>query len=82
MTIKQITKKLEAAGLSLKHIEVRKGEIEVWTGNFNSTKRLVNKIGKILGWGGFSCAYGGWVMRPTSMVEMGSYSDKTSRWHY
>lgn len=83
MTAKQITKKLEAAGINTsKHLEIRKGEIEIWTGNLISTERLMNKISKSLGWGGFKCGYGGWVLQVARQVEMGSYSDKSSRWHY
>lgn len=82
MTVKQITKKLEAAGIASKYIEIRKGEIEIWTGDRNSTERLMNKISKAMGWGGFSCGYGGWVLQAQSAADMGSYSDKSSRWHY
>jgi hypothetical protein len=82
MTAKQITTKLEAAGISMKGIEVRRDELEIWTGNMNSTERLMNKISKALGWSGYRCGYGGWVLRAGYKVDTASYCDKSSRIHY
>ena len=67
-------RKLRKAGFS-RHIDdgriVIKGihEVEVYVTdsdgdhNYTGTKVLANAVSRVLEWGGFSCAWGGWVLQ-------------------
>jgi len=87
MTRTQIAKALKNANISTDGVEIRKDEIEICvntkSGEFSQrlTEAKMNKIAKALGWGGYRCGYGGWVLQATT-IDMGEYNDKSSRWHY
>ena len=83
-----ITRKIEKAGITLKGITVNSTkEVEVSvTGrdggvSYDATQRKAYKVMKVLGWGGYRCGHGGWVIQKDSR-SMGDYMDKASRWHY
>jgi hypothetical protein len=67
MTAKQITKKLQNAGISLDGLSISRDEVEVCIKNQNGevstakTLATMRKINRTLGFGSFRCAYGGWV---------------------
>lgn len=69
MTTKQITKKLMNAGLNLDNLTIGRDEVEVRVADIDgdckdaATRTLKNKVARTLGWGGFRCGHGGWVLR-------------------
>jgi hypothetical protein len=88
MTAKQITKKIVDAKISLANITIAKNSIEVFIpsphGNYadsGKTKKLASKLCKLLGFGGYSCAHGGWVLE-ASPINMGDWNDRSSKHHY
>lgn len=86
MTINQITKKLQAANIALTGIEIKKDEVEIYvktkSGEFSQhlTEVKNNKVAKVLGWGGYKCGYGAWVLN--SAYRMDNNDGKASRMHY
>lgn len=86
MTINQITKKLQAANIDLTGIEIKKDEIEIYvktkSGEFSQrlTEAKNNKVAKTLGWGGYKCGYGAWVLSPLYRID--NNEGKASRIHY
>lgn len=87
MTRNQIIKKLVEAKVEMTTVTVRKGEIEIYAttkaGEFSDRKTRIemNKAARVLGWGGYRCGYGAWVLQERH-VDMGDWNDKSSRWHY
>lgn len=77
MTVNQIIKKLQKAGIDLSNLKIERDSVEVCVdyreidnnvhkyGDCNETKtrRLANKVSKILGWkSGFPTAYGAQIL--------------------
>lgn len=87
MTANQIIKKLNAANIDTAGIEIKRDEVEIYVktkgGEFSQrlTEAKMNKVSKLLGWSGYKSGYGAWVLR-VKTVEMGSFNDKGSRYHY
>lgn len=88
MTTKQIFKKLEAANITTAHLTISKNEVEVFIpsphgqwADSSKTKTLARKICKVLGFGGYSCAHGGWVLEP-SPLSLGDWNDRSSIHHF
>ena len=87
MNANRITKVLQNSGIELDGLTITNNEVEVYVTKKNGefSRRLteikVNKIAKVLGFGGFSCAYGGWVLREGYRVD-GDWMDRTSACHY
>lgn len=46
------------------------------------TKEVVNLIVQTLGWGGFRCGWGGWVLRADYRPTQGDWNDPESEHHY
>jgi hypothetical protein len=87
MTANQITKKLQAAGIDMNAVTISRDEVEVYATNKNGefseskTESIVKNICKTLGFGGFRCQHGGWVLQANYETQ-GDYDDKNSKWHY
>jgi len=79
MTIKQITKKLEAAGIKTEGLEISRDCVDVWAGD--KSIRIARKVAKTLGWSSISSNGSHAWTQPTS-VDMGEYNNPSSRWHY
>jgi hypothetical protein len=92
-TTKQITKRLEKAGISLNGLEIEKNQIEVCidyvenngTGSCNSNKtaKVVKQIQKLMPEfnGGFSTAYGATILQ-IGYVSKGDWNNTNSAHHY
>ena len=81
-------RKLTKAGISMKGVTIiSTSEVEVAVigrggeVSENATRRQVSKVGKALGYGGFRCGHGGWVLRK-GYRSQGDFNDKSSAWHY
>jgi hypothetical protein len=87
MTARQITKKLTVAGIDLTHLTIDRDEVTVYVTDadgdrdYDATAALKDQVCEALGFGGFRCAYGAWVLQ-ANPIEMGDWMDKGSRWHY
>ena len=86
MTIKRIEKALTDAGISLEGLTISTNEVEVYCttkGQYSrrKTESQLKKVGKALGWGGYRCATGAWVLQK-DYQDMGDWNDRSSRWHY
>lgn len=87
MTANQIIKRLTKAGIDTTGIEkLGKDEIEIWTGDADSTEKLKKKVLKevCLGGdkiGGYKTGYGAWVLS-SGYQDRGDWNDRTSAWHY
>lgn len=88
MTPKRIEKALAEAGISLDGLTINQNEVEIYvcnkrSGNFSreKTEKKTKAIAKLLGWGGFSCASGAWVLQK-GYRDMGDWNDRSSKWHY
>jgi hypothetical protein len=96
MTPLQITKALIAGGVSENdienHINISRDEVEVYVGgnglkpasfdSFEATEELSTKVGEVLGWGGFKCGYGGWVLQNGYRANTQDYCDQSNPIHY
>jgi len=49
--------------------------------DYGATDDTFNEVTKLLGWGGFSTGYGGWILKQ-NFQDLGDWNDKSSRWHY
>jgi len=87
MTRNQITKKLEKANISTDGLEITTDEVEVYVsrkdGEFSQrlTDIKAEKVSNALGFGGYQCQHGGWVLQ-NNYKSKGEYSDPSSAWHY
>ena len=75
MTTNQIVKKLQAANIDLTGIEIKKDEVEIYVntqkGEFSNRMIEVkmNKVAKALGWGGYKCGCGAWVLNASYKMD-------------
>ena len=75
MTANQITKKLNAANIETAGIEIRRNEVEIYVttkaGEFSKrlTEVKMGKVAKALGWGGYKCGYGAWVLSSSYKMD-------------
>lgn len=82
-----IARKLTAAGINLESVTIRSTrEVEVAVMvngecDRSKTERVRRQVAKALGWGGFRCAWGGWVLRK-GYAAAGDWNDRASRCHY
>lgn len=82
MTANQIIKKLAKAGIDLTHIEkASKDEIEIWTGDADSSEELMQQVLSVVSLGGYRSGFGSWTLREGYQGQ-GDYNDTSSRWHY
>jgi hypothetical protein len=69
MTARQIGKKLAAAGIGDAGLAIGRDEVEVCVVDADgdcdreATRRKADRVRRALGWGGYSCGHGGWVVR-------------------
>ena len=88
MTVKRISKVLLANGKNPADFKIKNNEIEVAAYDqdgdidFDATELLKNQISDILGWGGFGCAWGGWVLQAGYACDSRDYNDLSSTMHY
>lgn len=86
-TVRQITKQLKEAGIDTANIKINRDEVEIYVetkaGEYSRrlTDALMNKVSKVLHWGGYRCGWGAWVLE-ANYQDPGDWNDKTSRWHY
>ncbi len=78
MTPKQITRKLTNAGFPMDAlVEINRDEVVIGYAtegvvelqDRERTEQAVTVAEEILGWGGFSCAWGGWVLKAGYQVD-------------
>lgn len=68
-------------------ITTRRDEVEVYVVDedddidYDKTDELKDRVHELLGWGGFRCIYGGWVLQ-ANYQSPGDWNDKSSQWHY
>ena len=89
MTPRQITRKLEKANFNMAAaVEIGRDEITIGVLAANNecdreaTEAALDHATEILGWGGFSCAWGGWVLRAGYQSHGYDYNDPASPDHY
>lgn len=69
-------------------IEFSTDEVEVYvkesdgTTDYDATEALSDRVGKVLGWGGFRCGYGAWVLSGSYRASGADYCDKSNPCHY
>lgn len=78
MTSKQILRKLAAAGFPMDAV-IESGRDTITIGYLTDgvveladrdrTEQAMTVASELLGWGGFSCAYGGWVLKAGYEVD-------------
>lgn len=87
MTKTQITKLLKENGISLDGLTVKSNEVEVYCttvkGEFSKIKTdsKMKKVSKVLGFGGFMCGYGAWILSGNYQSN-GDWNNPASKWHY
>lgn len=89
MKTKQIINLLSKAGINTDSLTISNSEVEVFVpsaanpnhADYDKTRRLVRKVSKVLGFGGFSCAHGGWVLSPDT-IDRGDWNNRSSLHHY
>lgn len=75
-------------GEELDSIEFSKDEVEVMVVDgdkdvdYEATDTLSDRVSAVLGWGGFKCGYGAWVLRNDYVVNTQDYGDKSNPMHY
>jgi hypothetical protein len=61
---KTLSQEIDDGKILIKH--TRSVEIHVTDSDgdtdYDATDRLVEKVAKVLGWGGYMCGWGGWVL--------------------
>jgi hypothetical protein len=90
MTSRQIKKALEAADIPLDYIKISNREVEIFipsefdseVADFDATEDLMDRVQKVLHWGGHRCGYGAWVLREGYVVDERDFCDKASCIHY
>jgi hypothetical protein len=82
MTANQIIKKIAKAGIDTTNIvKTGKAEIEIWTGDADTSEELMQQVINVVSLGGFRTGFGGWVLRE-NYEDNGDWNDPASRWHY
>jgi hypothetical protein len=72
----------------LNSIEFSKDGVEIMVVDFNkdvdydATESLTDRVRAVLGWGGFKCGYGGWVLSADHVSNTQDYCDKSNPIHY
>lgn len=75
-------------GEELDSIEFSKDEVEVMVVDANkdvdydATEFLSERVRVVLGWGGFKCGYGAWVLSNGHVSNTQDYCDKSNPIHY
>jgi len=91
MTPRQIRNLLVQNGFveaELACVEFSKDEVEVYvteddgTTDYDATEALSDRVGKVLGWGGFRCGYGAWVLSSSYRASGTDYCDPSNPCHY
>lgn len=62
MTRKQIARKLEENGIVYGYKLISNQQLETTLPDFDAAEKLSNRIGTVLGWGGYRCGHGSWVL--------------------
>ncbi len=75
-------------GEELDSIKFSKDEVEVMVVgidedvDYDATDTLSDRVGTVLGWGGFRCGYGAWVLSGDYRSSTQDYCDKSNPIHY
>jgi len=75
-------------GEEMDSIEFLKDEVEVMVvdGNkdvdYDATDTLSSRVGTVLGWSGYRCGYGAWVLSRDYRASGLDYCDKSNSVHY
>lgn len=76
-----VEEELACIGFSTDEVEVYVTESD-GTLDYDATEALSNRVGKVLGWGGFRCGYGAWVLSGSYRASNKDYCDPSSPIHY
>lgn len=76
MTKNQIEKKLSASNIDLSFVEISRNEVEIMVpeadgteADWDRSEELSDEVSGILGWGGFRCGYGAWILQNGYRVQ-------------
>ena len=86
MTSRQITKKLEKAGISLDGLTIERDQVEIYIEqdgicDYDKTEKKEREVNSVLKWGGFKAGYGSWILQ-ANYESLGDWNDVSSRHHY
>jgi len=91
MTPRQIRNELVQNGFvggELGSIEFNRDEVEVYvvdadgSNDYDATDILKDRVCSVLGWGGFRCGHGGWVLSKGYRASTMDYCDMSNPIHY
>ena len=96
MTKAQIKKLLAKNGIVSKVSEnetikieiLSKDEVEVYVADlegyvdYDANEKMMEKVSKLLGWGGFKTGYGSWILQEGYLVNDMDYCDVLNPIHY